>query len=59
METSKEDFVKNSELEPWNILEDKFPFEGSYHDKLRFFLNYAILAPSSHNTQLAFQNSRL
>jgi nitroreductase len=51
METSKEDFVKTSELEPWNILEEKFPFEGSYHDKLRFFLNYAILAPSSHNTQ--------
>ena len=39
------------DLEPWNISEDAFPKEGSMHDKLKFFLKYAILAPSIHNTQ--------
>ena len=35
----------------WNIVESEFPVEGNNIDKLEFFLNYAILAPSSHNTQ--------
>jgi hypothetical protein len=51
MAEPKEEFAKRPELQPWNISEDKFPSKGSYHDKLRFFINYAILAPSSHNTQ--------
>ena len=51
MTEPKEEFAKRPELQPWNISEDKFPSKGSYHDKLRFFINYAILAPSSHNTQ--------
>jgi nitroreductase len=38
-------------LEPWNVSEDEFPTEGSMYDKLKFFLRYAILAPSIHNTQ--------
>jgi hypothetical protein len=38
-------------LEPWNISEDEFPKEGLMYDKLKFFLRYAILAPSIHNTQ--------
>jgi hypothetical protein len=38
-------------LEPWNISEDEFPIEGSMYEKLKFFLRYAILAPSIHNTQ--------
>ena len=37
--------------EAWNLSEDKFPREGSYVYKLTFLLKYAILAPSSHNTQ--------
>lgn len=39
------------ELEPWNVSEDAFPKDGSMRGKLKFFLKYAILAPSSHNTQ--------
>lgn len=39
------------ELEPWNVSEGAFPKDGSMRDKLKFFLKYAILAPSSRNTQ--------
>jgi nitroreductase len=39
------------ELEPWNVSEDAFPKDGSMLGKLKFFLKYAILAPSSRNTQ--------
>jgi len=35
----------------WQIDENGFPGEGGMHDKLRFLLRYAILAPSSHNSQ--------
>jgi nitroreductase len=38
-------------LDPWDISEQNFPSSGSSYDKLKFSLNYAILAPSSHNTQ--------
>jgi nitroreductase len=38
-------------FEAWTVSENKFPREGSNVDKLTFFLRYAILAPSSHNTQ--------
>ena len=41
----------NHELEPWNVSEDAFPKDGSMRGKLKFFLRYAILAPSSRNTQ--------
>ena len=33
------------------INEDDFPVTGSTSEKLKFFLNYAVSAPSSHNTQ--------
>ncbi|MGD1993387.1 MAG: nitroreductase family protein [Anaerolineae bacterium] len=36
---------------PWTISEDDFPSQGSSAEKLTFLLRYAILAPSSHNTQ--------
>lgn len=36
---------------PWRIDAWKFPHTGSIGDKLRFVLRYAVLAPSSHNTQ--------
>jgi nitroreductase len=39
------------QLEPWNVSEDEFPAKGSMYDKLKFFLRYAILAPSIRNTQ--------
>ncbi len=36
---------------PWQIKEYDFPREGAPTEKLQFLLRYAILAPSSHNTQ--------
>jgi nitroreductase len=38
-------------LEVWEIDDTDFPVTGTSRDKLQFMLNYAILAPSSHNTQ--------
>jgi hypothetical protein len=37
--------------DPWEISEGAFPKAGTSSDKLRFLLNYAVLAPSSHNSQ--------
>ena len=39
------------ESNPWEILEDDFPLNATVPEKLKFLLKYAILAPSSHNTQ--------
>lgn len=38
-------------LDAWNIKESDFPSNHSAEEKLTFLLNYAILAPSSHNSQ--------
>lgn len=38
-------------LEAWEISPAAFPASGSSFEKLEFCVNYAILAPSSHNTQ--------
>lgn len=38
-------------LEAWEIPEEEFPSDGTPQDKLRFLARYAILAPSSRNTQ--------
>ncbi|MFN8471447.1 MAG: nitroreductase [Anaerolineae bacterium] len=35
----------------WNVNADEFPAHGSPHQKLEFLLNYAVLAPSTHNSQ--------
>lgn len=37
--------------DPWEISERPFPKRGKPSDKLRYLLNYAILAPSGHNSQ--------
>jgi hypothetical protein len=37
--------------DPWQISESAFPRAGASSDKLRFLLNYAVLAPSNHNAQ--------
>ncbi|XZE18621.1 Acg family FMN-binding oxidoreductase [Pirellulaceae bacterium SH449] len=37
--------------DPWKLDEHLFPVNGSISDRLRFLLQYAVLAPSSHNTQ--------
>lgn len=36
---------------PWMLNATDFPEGGSLSEKLRFFIAYATLAPSSHNTQ--------
>lgn len=38
-------------LEGWTQVEKTFPSEGTPGDKLRFLLEYAVLAPSSRNAQ--------
>jgi hypothetical protein len=37
--------------DPWEIDETHYSVSGSMPDRLRFLLQYAVLAPSSHNTQ--------
>lgn len=37
--------------EAWNVTEEEWPADGSAEEKLRYLLRWAILAPSSHNTQ--------
>src|SRR5215471_20060909 len=41
------DFAVN----PWQVVEQNFPENREAAEKLKFLLRYAILAPSSHNTQ--------
>jgi len=36
---------------PWDISPDDFPRHGSDADRLRFLVRYALLAPSTRNTQ--------
>jgi nitroreductase len=38
-------------LQAYDIKESDFPANGTTEDKLGFLLNYAVLAPSSHNSQ--------
>lgn len=38
-------------ITPWRLAPHDFPHRGSERDQLSFLLRYAILAPSSHNTQ--------
>lgn len=35
----------------WNVQEHEFPEHGTVAERLTFALRYAVLAPSSHNTQ--------
>ena len=37
--------------DPWTIRDADFPADGTLDEKLEFLLGYAVLAPSSHNTQ--------
>jgi hypothetical protein len=37
--------------EAWDVWDTRFPHDGTPAEKLRFALRYAILAPSSRNTQ--------
>lgn len=38
-------------LQPWQVSDQDFPPQGSPTQQLQFILNYAVLAPSGHNTQ--------
>jgi hypothetical protein len=38
-------------IQPWQVAEQDFPRTGNATDQLQFLLNYAVLAPSGHNTQ--------
>jgi nitroreductase len=38
-------------FETWEVAGDDFPKSGTPAEKLRFLLRYAVLAPSSHNSQ--------
>lgn len=43
--------LKNNNYNSWNISLGTFPIDGSIEEKIKFILQYALLAPSSHNTQ--------
>ena len=43
--------IVGSERSPWEVYLDTFPSALPIQEQLRFFLQYAILAPSSKNTQ--------
>lgn len=43
--------MKGINLEPWEVNEQDFPKNGNSREKSEFLLRYAILAPSSHNSQ--------
>lgn len=43
--------LQEPEFQAWNVSESQFPQDGTKVEQLKFLLNYAILAPSSHNTQ--------
>ena len=40
-----------SHTDPWDIDASRYPKNGSWANRLSFLLRYAVLAPSSHNTQ--------
>jgi hypothetical protein len=39
------------QTDPWRVRESDFPERGTPREKLTFLVRYAILAPSSHDTQ--------
>lgn len=36
---------------PWDVNDYDFPTNGSVSERLKFLINFAVLAPSGHNTQ--------
>lgn len=43
--------LSSSLVDLWNVSAKDFPADASPAERWRFFLRYAILAPSSHNSQ--------
>lgn len=44
-------FKPKKPYEAWEIKEEDFPQKGSFEDKAKFLIQYALLAPSSFNVQ--------
>jgi nitroreductase len=42
---------KSSSSEAWELCASDFPSDGTSRERLAFLLRYALLAPSTHNTQ--------
>lgn len=42
---------KKENFSVWETKESDFPKNGSIEERLKFILNYAVMAPSAHNTQ--------
>src|ERR1700757_1687163 len=52
MELNGKEFnVEQFSAHPWQVSERDFPATGPIEAQLRFLLNYAVMAPSKHNTQ--------
>jgi hypothetical protein len=43
--------IRQSYLSAWQVAEEAFPRTGTPQEQLKFLVNYAVLAPSSHNSQ--------
>src|SRR6266545_7872649 len=43
--------MKTITADPWRLSAEDFPANGTTPEKWKFFLRYAVLAPSSHNSQ--------
>jgi len=43
--------MKIMSAEPWSLSAEDYPANGTTAEKWKFFLRYAVLAPSSHNSQ--------
>ena len=43
--------VMNCTLDTWSVSVEDFPAAGTPVEQMEFLLNYAVLAPSNHNTQ--------
>jgi hypothetical protein len=52
----------NNNLKPWHIDVSDYRAESSIEEKIKFFLRFAILAPSAHNNQpwrVVIENNRV
>jgi nitroreductase len=43
--------MEGSMTNPWHLSEAEFPRQGALSEQLHYLLNYAVIAPSGHNTQ--------
>ena len=43
--------MNTADAEPWKVDRREFPSSAALRERIRFLLRYAVLAPSSHNTQ--------